>query len=81
MTSNISAGVVSDFISEVKNQCSSSNSLLVKKAMLELLGGDNSCEGTFSKKVLSKCNEINCEQLNEILTTIKSKYDGSVIGR
>lgn len=49
--------------------------------MLELLGGDSSCEGAFSKKVISKCNEINCEQLNEILTTIKSKYDGSVIGR
>ena len=65
----------------VQNKCLESklNSLLLKKSLFELVKGE-SCDGTFTKVIISKCKSIDCQDINSIYRDIQISRSGSVVG-
>jgi len=79
-TSN--AGMIDHFMSWVNDNCEGTGKLLIKKSAIELIKTykEKECHGFFTKKIISKCEKITCENMIEEFSNLKEKETGNVIG-
>ena len=70
---------MSDHIALVTQGCPSSNSLLIKKSLLEMKKSIN-CDEKFTKQLLNNCAHMDCAQLVESYKKNIQGRAGSVVG-
>jgi hypothetical protein len=74
------AGSLEDYISKIKNECSSVNELVIKKSLIEITQSQN-CASSFTSKILNECTKMSCTLLLSHWSAFNSNKNGAVIGK
>ena len=68
-----------DYMSLVLEKCPNSNTLLIKKSLLELKNSTQ-CDAKFTKQLMNNCTGLNCTQIVENYKKNILGRTGSVVG-
>jgi hypothetical protein len=68
-----------DYMAQVLKSCPNSNTLLIKKSLLELKSSAQ-CDAKFTKQLMNSCTGFNCNQLVENYKKNILGRTGSVVG-
>lgn len=68
------------FSRTISSQCNLPNKLILKKTYLGFIRNNQSCDGSFAKRLLSTCKEMTCETLLSTFEEARDRESGNVIG-
>lgn len=75
------AGQLDLFIQRVKVECPRAQALLVKKSLIEMIKGDETCQERYLQLLLAECQSLSCSDLVYIYKIAKEQSSGTVMGR
>ena len=74
------SGSLEDYLNLVSSQCETTNKLIIKKSLIELIQGHD-CKAAFTSLLLRDCPQLSCKILNSYLNSLNSSQSGAVVGK
>jgi len=79
--SNATYGADYNFFSKtISTQCNLTNKLILKKTYLGFIRNNQTCNGSFAKRLLNSCKEMTCKSLLTTFEESRERESGNVIG-